>query len=263
LSENNWRFHAGDVAHGESPTLDDSSWELAKPKADYATDAVWFRQTIVVPANLHGYDLTGTRIWFQFRASANGPPEIIYFNGRRVALGDDLEPIILFEDAKPGDKVLVAVKLLATVDRKHDQGTHLRVDFAPSRPNPEDLRQQILTANSLLPTLSKNLPTNAWTPRAAVGSVDFKALDKNQQQQFDRSLEKSQTTLEALKPTLQQAMSLEDGNSHIDAAWLWPRSETIDVVKRTFSTALQLMNEYPNYTFTQSAAQYNAWMALP
>jgi alpha-mannosidase len=39
-------------------------------------------------------------------------PEILYFNGRRVAMGDDLEPVPLFESAKPGDKVTVAVKLL-------------------------------------------------------------------------------------------------------------------------------------------------------
>ncbi len=51
------------------------------------------------------------------------------------------------------------------------------------------------------------------------------------------------------------------GNSHIDAAWLWPWTETVDVVKRTFGTALQLMYEYPQYTYTQSAAAYNEWMA--
>jgi alpha-mannosidase len=33
------------------------------------------------------------------------------------------------------------------------------------------------------------------------------------------------------------------------------------VVKRTFGTALQLMYEYPQYTYTQSAAAYNEWMA--
>ena len=60
---------------------------------------------------------------------------------------------------------------------------------------------------------------------------------------------------------LQQATFLLDGNAHIDAAWLWPWTETVDVVKRTFGTALQLMNEYPGYTFTQSAAAYNEWMA--
>ena len=51
------------------------------------------------------------------------------------------------------------------------------------------------------------------------------------------------------------------GNSHIDAAWLWPWTETVDAVRRTFGTALQLMDEYPKYTYTQSAAQYNVWMA--
>ena len=35
----------------------------------------------------------------------------------------------------------------------------------------------------------------------------------------------------------------------------------MDVVKRTFATALQLMYEYPGYTYTQSAAAYNEWMA--
>ena len=56
-------------------------------------------------------------------------PEIIYFNGRRVALGDDLEPIVLFDKAKPGDKVLVAVKLLHTVDKKTFAGTRTEDRF--------------------------------------------------------------------------------------------------------------------------------------
>ncbi len=34
----------------------------------------------------------------------------------------------------------------------------------------------------------------------------------------------------------------------------------MDVVQRTFGTALQLMDEYPQYTYTQSAAAYNQWM---
>ena len=69
------------------------------------------------------------------------------------------------------------------------------------------------------------------------------------------------STLEALNPSLQQATFHLTGNAHIDAAWLWPWTETVDVVKRTFGTALQLMYEYPQYTYTQSAAQYNEWMA--
>jgi DNA-binding NarL/FixJ family response regulator len=63
-----------------------------------------------------------------------------------------------------------------------------------------------------------------------------------------------------VKPDLQAASVILTGNAHIDAAWLWPWTETVDVVHRTFGTALQLMDEYPQYTYTQSAAAYNQWM---
>ena len=82
LSADEWRFHPGDLPHGESPDLDDSNWKPVTAKAEAPQDAVWYRHTIEVPQTLHGYDLTGARIWFSFAAYANGPmPEIIYFNG--------------------------------------------------------------------------------------------------------------------------------------------------------------------------------------
>src|SRR5258708_10032672 len=96
LPADQWRFHTGDLAHGESPDLDDSSWQVVKPRMEAPQDAVWFRRWIEVPQSLNGYDLVGTRIWFSFAATGNGPmPEIIYFNGRRVALGDNLKPILI------------------------------------------------------------------------------------------------------------------------------------------------------------------------
>ena len=68
--------------------LDDTGWQSAGVNARYPTSAVWFRQTIEIPASLNGYDLSGARVWLQFNVDANGPiPEILYFNGRRVAHG--------------------------------------------------------------------------------------------------------------------------------------------------------------------------------
>ena len=99
-----WVYHEGDVAHGESPTLDDSGWAKEK-RANLPPEAIWFRRWIEVPKSLNGYDLTGSRIWFQMHAGADGPiPQIIYFNGRRIAHGDDLEPIVMFEPAHPGEE---------------------------------------------------------------------------------------------------------------------------------------------------------------
>jgi alpha-mannosidase len=262
LPEGQWHFHAGDIAHGESPELSDSDWPVAAANQEYPKDTVWFRQWIEVPKTLAGYDLTGARIWFHFSAWANGPmPQIVYFNGRRVAMGDDLEPIVLFDKARPGDKVLVAVKLLPTVDEKHFAGTPMKIDFAEGRPSPEDLREEFLSASVLIPSLAKDPATEKDVLAKAFAQVDLKALDAANQAQFDASLSAAQATMEGLKPMMDQATLHLTGNSHIDAAWLWPWTETVDTVKRTFSTALQLMNEYPTYTYTQSAAAYNDWMA--
>jgi alpha-mannosidase len=262
LPAEEWRFHSGDLAHGESPDLDDSSWQVAKVRTRLSKETVWFRRLVEVPQSLNGYELTGARIWFSFRASANGPiPETVYFNGRRVALGDDLEPIVLFDNAKPGEKVLIAIKLLHTEDDKTFGRSELKIDFAENRPNPEDLRLEMLSATLLLPSISKNVEADTATLEKAIGAVDLRALDAKDQAKFDASLKQSQSIIEGLKPLLQQSTLHLTGNSHIDAAWLWPWTETVDVVKRTFGTALQLMSEYPDYTYTQSAAQYNAWIA--
>ena len=257
-----WKTHSGDLAHGEDVNLDESGWQAFAVPGKASNDAVWFRQTYAVPDTLSGYDLTGARIWFQFHAEANGPmPEILYFNGRRVALGDDLEPVVLFDNAKPGDKVTVAIKLLHTVDTKSIRGATVRVDFPENRPSPEDLRIEFLSAALLVPSLAPSDASQMATLNGAIAAVDIKALDAHDQAAFDASLKAAHSKLEALLPLMQTAAWHLTGNSHIDAAWLWPWTETVDVVKRTFGTALQLMYEYPQYTYTQSAAAYNEWMA--
>ncbi len=50
------------------------------------------------------------------------------------------------------------------------------------------------------------------------------------------------------------------GHAHIDTAWLWPLRETIRKCARTFSTALDYMDKYPDYVFVCSQAQQYAWM---
>jgi len=50
------------------------------------------------------------------------------------------------------------------------------------------------------------------------------------------------------------------GHAHLDTAWLWPLRETVRKCARTFSTALDLMDRYPEYRFVVSQAQHLAWM---
>ena len=46
------------------------------------------------------------------------------------------------------------------------------------------------------------------------------------------------------------------GHAHIDTAWLWPIEETRRKVRRTFSTAVDLLRRHPQFRFTQSFAEY-------
>ena len=44
------------------------------------------------------------------------------------------------------------------------------------------------------------------------------------------------------------------GHAHIDMNWMWSWPETVAVTHDTFSTVLRLMEEFPEFTFSQSQA---------
>lgn len=179
LDADGWRYHSGDLPHGEDPSLDDSSWQMVDRRGDAPTSAVWYRRWFEMPKDLEGYDLSGTRIWFQFRVDARGPvTEIIYFNGSRVALGEGLEPVVLFDHTKPGSRILVAVKLLETVSDKTFNGASAMIEYPSSRPDPTQLYQELLAIHGLLPILPDSARATE-TMEDAAADVDMGALTTN------------------------------------------------------------------------------------
>ncbi|MFA6289762.1 MAG: alpha-mannosidase [Opitutaceae bacterium] len=50
------------------------------------------------------------------------------------------------------------------------------------------------------------------------------------------------------------------GHAHIDTAWLWPLAETKRKCYRSFSTAVRMMETYPDYKFACSQAQQLLWI---
>jgi alpha-mannosidase len=259
LSVQGWRYHDGDVEGARSINFDDSSWqEVQLPSRTQTTDVIWLRKKIVVPNSIGGYSLTGARLWIR---SYSSDTLAVFFNGERVAAGESMEPLVLFSSAKPGDTLQVAFRYSSTPRSKNLPAVQVHIDFAPNRPNPQDAYAEFVSAALLIPDMSGNVSGDTATLDKAIQEVDVSALDANDQNRFDASLSKALQDIEPLRPTLQKANLHLTGNSHIDAAWLWPVTETVDVVRRTFGTALQLMEEYPSYTYTQSALAYNEWMA--
>jgi alpha-mannosidase len=256
-----WRYHLADLLHGENPDVDDSGWQSVTgptklPQADF-----WFRTLIEIPKEIHGYALSGTRISLFVNVDADIPvSEIVYFNGRRVALGTSLGPITLFDEARPGDKVLVAVKVLQGEGERTFIGSEEAIEFRTDRPNPADFQAEAASAGMLLPALLSDPAEPLRKLESAIRSVDLAALDSGNQAAFDNSLRRAHSQIMELRPILQRANIQLTGNAHVDAAWLWPWTETVESVRQTFGTSLQLMNEYPKYTFSASAAAYYEWV---
>jgi alpha-mannosidase len=62
---------------------------------------------------------------------------------------------------------------------------------------------------------------------------------------------------EILKPLAKLAKSYTVhcvGHAHIDMNWMWSWPETVSLTVDTFATVLRLMDEYPDFTFSQSQA---------
>lgn len=50
------------------------------------------------------------------------------------------------------------------------------------------------------------------------------------------------------------------GNAHIDPVWLWRWPEGLAEIKATFKSALDRMDEYPDFVFTSACASYYRWV---
>ncbi len=268
LSE--WRFHA-DVPHPEDSSLDDSSWETVKVGDKWSTGSRVLRRWIEIPEKIDGYAVPGARakldLRFDFMWNNKGPVIIAVFsNGSLVSRGDDdmQQPILLTENAQPGQKFLIAVRIDAPEVETLFHHAQLRIEPAASRPDPAMVRTEILAARPMImmttAAYEEGRAERQQQLDAAIAAIDFSPLDKNDQTGFDASLRQAQSKLQSLNAWLKQFTVRAVGNSHIDMAWLWPWTETVEVVRNTFQSVLDLMREYPDLKFTMSSARTYEWM---
>jgi alpha-mannosidase len=273
-SESEWRFH-DDIPHPEEPGLNDSEWgtltvkNVSGPGGQHASEAHWtgtrvFRRSIQIPEKINGYATQGARVWLDLRFGSPGRLMITVFsNGAVLYRGDDdnILPVLLTESAQPGQKLLIAARVVAG-DTVQSEFFHseLTIDAPKSRPDPARVRLELLASRPIIAAYEDGKAERERQLQAAVQAIDFSPLEKGDQAAFDASLKSAHAKLEVLKPWLQQFTIRAVGNSHIDMAWLWPWTETVEVVRNTFNSVLDLMREYPDFKFTMSSARTYEWM---
>ena len=257
-----WRYHA-DMAHPEDPSVNDADWSVVKLREEWKTGARVLRHTIEIPEKINGYAVRGTRVKLELLFTSNDSITITVFsNGSLLERGDEdaQQPVLLTENAQPGQKFVIAVRVNAGDGGTHFYRSQLTLEAAANRPDPTILREEFLSARPMVAAFPEGRAEREALLDASVKAIDFTALDRGDQAAFDESLRQAQAKLKVLDPWLKQFTIRAAGNSHIDMAWLWPWTETVEVVRNTFRSALDLMREYPDFKFTMSSARTYVWM---
>jgi alpha-mannosidase len=266
---------------GEAPTkagFDDSQWANLRLDQSIYPDSCWIRREIVLPERILGSPVSGP-VRLLLSVDDYG---YLWVNGESRGMFPWDGDFELTANAVPGQRFLVAIKAINT-------GGPLRLIRAELssasskalRTAIDDLALSFRTGQKLLSfdtyqtnARRKQDPKVDLARRDAsekrrlndllqslAAKVDVAALASGDVARFERSVAEVRP---ALKPVADFAKTFTlyfDANAHIDAAWLWRKAETKEVVKNTFASVLNMMRARPDFTYTQSAAAYYQWVA--
>jgi alpha-mannosidase len=255
-----WRFKEAGDFRGEDPALDDSGWEVTKRGVNWEAATVWLRKQVIVPEQRGGYSFRGARLMVYVTGSWSATEHIsVFVNGSPRAQGNEIEPFALTENALPGEKFLIAVRVQQAAGKFNPVGVRVELAGVAGRTNVQTLLEECYAAERL----NEAAPAHAartQTVEAARNAIEWSALERGDQKALDDSLVAARAKLEPLRDWLKSHTVFAAGNAHIDMAWLWPWTETVEVTRNTFGSVLKLMQEFPELKFTHASARTYAWM---
>ncbi|HEY3377679.1 MAG TPA: glycoside hydrolase family 38 C-terminal domain-containing protein [Armatimonadota bacterium] len=101
----------------------------------------------------------------------------------------------------------------------------------------------------------------AWGPLLAEARATMSAaVAQGSLEALRAALGAAETTLAPLGATAKGYTLHGVGHAHIDMNWMWSWPETVAIINDSFSTMLRLMDEFPDFTFSQSQASTYAAM---
>jgi alpha-mannosidase len=243
-----WRYMSGDIPGAEKVAFDDSSWKTGIPDFVWGEDKIgWVRTRITLPSKVQAFPVSG-KVTLNVSVDDDGEA---YVNGRLVQKFHwDSGRVVLTETAKPGDTFIVAVKIINTGGPGRLADASLTFNaFDPVRWFVQDYDYSNFLLNS-----SHGTPGSAYAEAItkASSSVDVAAAQAGDTEALLASIKQGSARLEPFSQFASQYTCHLIGHAHIDMNWLWLWPETVDVCKNTFGSVINLMSDYPDFTFSQS-----------
>lgn len=247
--------------------LDAPGWQIIQPNTFWGRWNVNFimRSTFTVPADWPAE--TPVMLYLPVGEANNfSHPEIlVYIDGEPYGAGDRHHQEILlparWRDGQPHDLVLYGFSGLATQEDDSNPYRRLYMRACSVALVDQPTRDFVSASRAALGTVQL-LDENAVARGGLLDALDaaYRLLDLREPigEGFYESVPAALATLQAGIAEAGRPLDVDvvaAGHAHIDVAWLWTLGQTRHKASRTFSTVLRLMEEFPDYHFTQSQPQ--------
>jgi alpha-mannosidase len=245
-----WRFSRPDTPGGERPDLDDRSWQVVAPGFSWQGENtnVWFRTHLSLPSSVGGQSVAGHAVRLQLGMDDDGE---LYVDGRlREAFHWDEGVYTLAPRASGNETFDIALRGINGPGDGQLRSANLVFDILP------ELRRYVNEARFVqqLESAVGDAQRSALASALSASTGEIRSSDCSL-----GSIDRLRTELSRATNELVQVASITKaadiyyvGHAHIDMNWLWTWPETIDVCHRTWNSAMNLMDEFPDFAFVQS-----------
>ncbi|HTY36961.1 MAG TPA: glycoside hydrolase family 38 C-terminal domain-containing protein [Bacteroidota bacterium] len=248
LSE--WKLKEGDIPNGGAPSLNDNAWwkyTIPAPWGGY-DKTVWFRSRVTIPE-----EFAGKRVGLLIDLA----DALLYVNGKPYqGIDKNHQEVLLTEKARTNQTFLIAIE--AYSGRKKELSTFNSAHLVVINPIARALHNGLTALHDLEKLLGPSSPETKEIKELIRQTLIFLKYFKPDGEEYPNAIGRAYNfltrTLDTDYKTSIPGLVHLVSQSHIDVVWLWRLRETRKKCARTFSTALRLMEEYPEFNYSQSQA---------
>ncbi|MDO8685169.1 MAG: glycoside hydrolase family 38 C-terminal domain-containing protein [Clostridiales bacterium] len=246
-----YKFLVGNPVGAQLNDYDDSQWNSSSVPVKYKRHqgTTWFRFDVEVPEKVMDIPVAGTgvRLSSFFTAPIDTYVDGVLKFSERTWMDFKIPEIILAENTIPGQVFKVAAKMEFGEYCYYNRS--FSMNFIIDRV--EDMEFEITSFREELAYACRFEEVKDVLPRV----FEFIASSLEKKEGIVRLVEKIRLSREILKPMEAKAKEKTVhliGHAHIDMDWFWSIEETHDLVRRDFGTMTQIMEEIPDFKFSQS-----------
>lgn len=246
-----YKFLIGNPAGAYLNNCDDSQWGISDGpvKYDRHQGTTWFRFEVKIPEKVMDIPVegAGVRLSSFFTAPIDTYVDGVLKFSERTWMDFKVPEIALTQNALPGQVFKIAAKL-ELGETCYFNGS-FSMNYIIDRV--EDMEFEISSFREELAYACKYKEVKDILPHVfglISGCIERK-------EGVLKLVEKIRLSREMLKPMAAEAKKKKVhliGHAHIDMDWFWSIEETHDLIRRDFGTMAQIMEEVPDFKFSQS-----------